>query len=377
MRTILCFILKEFQQVSRDFRMLLVIFTFPVTQLFLLGYAATFDLETIHTAVYDMDRSESSRELIDQFARSGYFIIDHYVSDYHDLPQLFDKGEILAGLVIPADFEKNISRISQPASFQVLLDGSDSRNAIVINGYVQSIVAGYYKKTAFDLISQKGSPLPGYSNIITEERMLFNPDLKPKKFMVPNIMGLALMTIAIALMSVAIVKERENGTFEQLIVTPLKPWQIILGKLIPYGIMSFISMLAVLLTMLYWFEIQVKGSIVLLVFTTLLFLLSNLGIGLFVSTLCKTQQQALMVSIFMFQLPMIYFSGFAFPIDNMPKIIQYLSNLIPLKYYIIVLRGIVLKGVGIFSLWREILIISIIGTAIILLSVFRFKKRIE
>ncbi|HEX2869335.1 MAG TPA: ABC transporter permease [Ignavibacteriales bacterium] len=376
MRTILSFIVKEFQQLLRDKRMLMVIFTSPLIQLLLLGYAASFDLDVIHTAVYDMDRSHTSRDIIDQFSKSGYFVVDRYVNDYKELSRLFDDGKILAAIVIPEDFERNLFNL-RPAPLQAILDGSDSRNAIVVNGYVQTIISGYSRNLTYEILSRKGMRLPETGAISTEERILFNPDLKPKNFMVPNIMGLVLMTVAIGLMSVAIVKERENGTLEQLIVTPVKPWQMISGKLVPYAILSFIAMLGVLLATVFWFGIHIKGSILLLLTATFLFLISNLGFGVFVSTFCKTQQQALMISIFMVQLPMIYFSGFAFPIDNMPLVIQYFSNLIPLKYYIIILRGIVLKGTGFYSLWHEILIILLIGAVVITGSILRFKKRIE
>ncbi|MGE5621111.1 MAG: ABC transporter permease [archaeon] len=376
MKIVISFVIKEFQQLKRDIRMLMVIFTSPLIQLLLLGYAASFDLEVIHTAVFDMDKSQTSRNIVEQFSKSGYFTVDKYAGSYKELSRLFDDGEILTAIVIPRDFERKLFNFQQ-VPLQAILDGSDSRNAIVVNGYIQAITSGYSRKVTYELLNKKGYPLPKLGNISAEERILFNPDLKAKNFMVPNIMGLVLMTVAIGLMAVAIVKERENGTLEQLIVTPIKPWQMISGKLIPYAVLSFIAMLGVLLATIFWFNIHIKGSLILLLISTILFLLSNLGFGVFVSTLCKTQQQALMISIFMVQLPMIYFSGFAFPIDNMPVIIQYFSNIIPLKYYIIILRGIVLKGTGFNSLWKEILIISLIGTVIITASILRFKKRIE
>ncbi|MGE5352308.1 MAG: ABC transporter permease [Acidobacteriota bacterium] len=376
MKSVISFIKKEFQQLMRDKRMLMVIFTSPLLQLLLLGYAASFDLDVIHTAIYDMDHSQTSRDVIDQFSKSGYFVVDKNVNSYKELNQLFDDGKILAAILIPEDFERNLFSLRQ-APLQAILDGSDSRNAIVVNGYIQNIISGYSHNITHELLDRRGYRLPAAGNVTSEERILFNPGLKPKNFMVPNIMGLVLMTVAIGLMSVAIVKERENGTLEQLIVTPIKPWQMILGKLVPYAILSFIAMLGVLLATIFWFGIHIKGSLILLIMATLLFLISNLGFGVLVSTICKTQQQALMISIFMVQLPMIYFSGFAFPIDNMPLIIQYFSNIIPLKYYIIILRGIVLKGTGFSSLWQEILIILLIGSVVITASVLRFKKRIE
>ncbi|MGE5430166.1 MAG: ABC transporter permease [Syntrophomonadaceae bacterium] len=376
MKTVVSFVIKEFQQLMRDKRMLMVIFTSPLIQLLLLGYAASFDLDVIHTAVYDMDRSRTSRDVIDKFSKSGYFIVDKNANGYKELNRLLDDGKILAAIVIPGGFERDLFALRQ-ARLQAILDGSDSRNAIVVNGYIQTIISNYSRNITYELLNTKGFALPKIGNISSAERILFNPDLKPKNFMVPNIMGLVLMTVAIGLMSVAIVKERENGTLEQLIVTPIKPWQMISGKLVPYAILSFIAMLGVLLATIFWFGIHIKGSLLLLLFATFLFLISNLGFGVLVSTLCRTQQQALMISIFMVQLPMIYFSGFAFPIDNMPLIIQYFSNVIPLKYYIIILRGIVLKGTGFSSLWQEILVILLIGIVVITASVLRFKKRIE
>jgi len=260
---------------------------------------------------------------------------------------------------------------------QALFDGSDGNSASISAGYVQGITGEYSKNVLIDFLHKSGAAFTPASNINAKVRVWYNPTLKTRKYMVPAIVGLLLTLITLILTSLAVVKEREIGTMEQLIVTPLKPYQMIIGKLVPFMILGFIAVIIVLTAMRFIFNIPVAGSITFLFFASFLYILSTLGLGLFVSTISKTQQQAMMISIFAVMMPMIYLSGFAFPIENMPKIIQYISYLIPLKYFLTIIRGIILKGIGFAELWGNVLVLFLMGVAILAISSLQFRKKIE
>ncbi len=376
MRIILMIVIKEFLQLQRDPRLFAIIFMAPVLQLVFLGYAATMDLDNINTVVMDNDRTVTSRNLIEKFEASGYFSVIHYASKYEEIESLIDKGKALTAIVIPKDFEKNLNRREQ-VKVQGIFDGSDGNKASIAAGYAAGIIAGFAKNIIADYAERSGRKTV-YTGVITPEiRVWYNPDLKTRNFMVPAIMGLVLMVITTILMSMAIVKEREIGTLEQLIVTPIKPYQLILGKLIPFFILGFVVVLIVLAVMVFWFGIHVRGSYLFLLFVSLLFVLSTLGFGLFISTISKTQQQAMLVALFGLLMPMIYLSGFAFPIENMPQVIQYITYFIPLKYYTTMVRDIILKGSGPADLVFETFMLFTFGILILTLSSLRFRKRLE
>lgn len=376
MRIIFQFVIKELLQFRRDKRMLAVIFVAPILQLILLGYAANMDVNVIHTTIFDQDKTETSRKFIRNFKESGYFSIDNYTSNYNELTNLINNGKTLVGIVIPNDFEKKITR-RESVSVQTLFDGSDGNKASISLGYIQRITNSFSQNIIIDTKAKYGIQLPASGTLIPEVRVWYNPEMKTRNYMVPGIMGLILMITTISLMSMAIVREKEIGTLEQLIVTPLKSYQLLLGKLIPFTLVGFIVLILVMILMTQWFGIAVRGSRIFLLFTALLFVLSNLGLGLFISTISKTQQQAMMASIFAIIMPMIYLSGFAFPVENMPRVIQYVTYLIPLRYFITILRGIVLKGIGFSSLWLETLILFGMGVTILIVSSLRFNKKIE
>lgn len=376
MKTILQFIIKELIQVKRDIKMLAVIFLAPILQLIFLGYAANMDVNIIQTAIFDQDKSATSRELIRKFEQSGYFQIDNYVNNYDEVTELLNNGEILVSLIIPKDFEKKINR-RETAPLQILFEGSDGNKSSIALGYIQKIIANYSSSIVADTKDKLGMKISLSGSLTPEVRVWYNPEMKTRNFMLPGILALILMITTISLMSMAIVKEREIGTFEQLIVTPIKPYQLILGKLLPFTIIGFVVLVTVMIVMTQWFGIAIRGSKLFLLFNALLFVLSNLGLGLFISTISKTQQQAMMASIFMVMMPMVYLSGFAFPIENMPQIVQYVTYVIPLRYFITIIRGVVLKGVGISTLWPEMLILFLMGAGILFLSSIRFRKRIE
>lgn len=376
MRIILNIIIKEFLQLKRDPRLFGIIFVAPVMQLILLGYAANLDVNTVPTAVYNQDHTSTSRLFIQKFEKSGYFSIDYNVDNYEEVTDLINRGKVVCALVIPKDFEKHINR-KEPAPLQAIFDGSDGNRTSIAAGYVRGIVSSYSKNLVLTSMDKAGRKVMPAGSLVPETRVWYNPDLKTRNFMVPSIMGLLLMVITIILMSMAVVKEREIGTLEQLIVTPIKSWQLILGKLVPFVIIGFIDVLLVTSVMVFWFGIGVRGSFVFLLFSSFIFVLSTLGLGLFISTITKTQQQAMMIAQFALMMPMIYLSGFAFPIENMPKLIQYITYLIPLRYYITIVRDIVLKGTTFMELLPEVLVLSGIGVAILFASAMRFRKRLE
>ena len=376
MKIILAIIIKEFLQLRRDPRLFGIIFIAPVIQLILLGYAANLDINNINTVVYDQDRTVSSRDFIEKFQRSGYFSIDHYADNYRQVMNHMDKGEDLWALVIPKEFEKKIQRNEQ-VQVQALFDGSDGNKASIAFGYVTGVVSSYSKSILIEAINKTGMKTIAPVTINSELRVWYNPELKTRVFMLPGIMGLLLTIITTTLMAMGIVKEREIGTLEQIIVTPIKPAQLIIGKTIPFIILGFIDVLVVTVVMVYWFGIAIRGDFFFLMLASFIYVLSSLGLGLFISTVSKTQQQAMMVAMFGILLPMNFLSGFAFPIENMPGWIQPITYLIPLRYYITILRGVILKGDGLFQLIPETLALLGIGIFILAASSLRFRKRLE
>lgn len=376
MNTIIKFIAKEFQQFRRDPKMFGIILIAPVIQLIFLGYAANLDVENVKMVVFDQDRTSASREFISRFTSSGYFEIVDNVSNYKELENKLNRAEAILGLVISQDFEKNIAR-RQTASLQAIFEGSDGNQASIAAGYVQMIVTKFSKDVATEFINLSGRKISPAGNLSAEVRVWYNPEMKTRNYMVPGIVGLLVSLVTLVLTSLAIVKEKEIGTMEQLIVTPIKPYQLIAGKLIPFTILGLISVIIVLLAMRIIFAIPVKGSEGFLLLSAFFYILSTLGIGLFVSTISKTQQQAMMIAVFAVMMPMIFLSGFAFPIENMPKIIQFISHIIPLKYFNIIIRGVILKGLGFADLWFEALVLLIMGASILILSANRFHKKFD
>lgn len=356
--------------------MLGIILIAPVIQLIFLGYAANLDVENVKMVVFDQNRTSTSREFIERFTSPGYFEIVQYVSNYKELENKLNNAEAILALVISQDFEEKITR-REPAPLQAIFEGSDGNQASVAAGYVQSIVAGYSKEVITDYINISGRKISPAGNLSAEVRVWYNPEMKTRNYMVPGIVGLLVSLVTLVLTSLAIVKEKEIGTMEQLIVTPIRPYQLIAGKLIPFTILGLISVIIVLLSMRIIFAIPVKGSGAFLLLSSFFYILSTLGLGLFISTISKTQQQAMMIAIFAVMMPMIFLSGFAFPIENMPGIIQFISHIIPLKYFNIIIRGVILKGLGFAELWFEALILLIMGAAILILSAKRFHKKLE
>lgn len=376
MEAIYRFVKKEFQQFKRDPKMFGIILIAPVIQLIFLGYAANLDVENIKTVVFDSDLTKTSRDFISGFTSSGYFQVVKYVSNYKQMEKQLNDAKAIVAIVIPNDFEKRIIRM-ETAQLQVIFEGSDGNQASIAAGYVQMITARFSKKVFTDFMNLSGKKVKPAGDISAEVRVWYNPEMKTRNFMVPGIVGLLVSLVTLVLTSLAIVKEKEIGTMEQLIVTPIRPYQLIAGKLIPFTVLGLVSVIIVLVAMKIIFGIQVKGSESFLLLSSLLYILSTLGLGLFISTISKTQQQAMMLAVFGVMMPMIFLSGFAFPVENMPKIIQYISYLIPLKYFINIIRGVIQKGIGFSELWINALILLCFGVIILLMSSIRFQKRIE
>ena len=374
MRNILHIIRKEFLQLRQDRKMFGISFIAPVLQLIILGYAATFDVSHIPTVVCDFDNSPSSRELLRSFTSTGYFTIVGYFDKTSELDHQLDDGHASIAIVIPRGFEKKIGA-GQSAPLQVLADGTETSTAGIGLSYASIIVSQYSQNILLESMVKRGSAtLP--ARVSAEFRVWYNPELKSRNFMVPGVLGLLLMVMTMLLTSLAIVKEKELGTLEQLVVTPIKPYQLIIGKLAPFFMIGVIDVMLVVFFASLIFSLPVKGGVLLLLLLSLIFLMTTLGLGLFISTISRTQQQAMMTAIFFFMLPMMFFAGFVFPIENMPTIIQYVSYIIPLRYYFIIVRGLFLKGVGLNILWPQATALLIFGSIILSMSVMRFQKRL-
>jgi len=376
MHRIIHIIRKEFLQIFRDRKMLPIIFVLPVAQLIVLGYAANLDVKNIPTVICDMDYSTLSRGLVDKFTNSGYFQLVGYVDKIDDVDGYINNGSASVALVIPRDFADKLKRGGSPVQLQLLADGSDANLATSGLSYASAIVADFSTDRSFLSSDAIALTMTGIPRIDAETRIWYNPELKSSNFMVPGILGLLLMLTTMLLTSLAIVKEKEIGTMEQLIVTPIKPWQLIIGKLAPFAVIGLIDVLLILFVAVFWFNIPIKGSPLLLIVLCFIFLLTTLGLGLFVSTVSRTQQQAMITAVFFVMQPMIFLSGFVFPIENMPKIIQLYTYLLPLRYFFIIVRGIFLKGAGLAELWHQALIMFLFGVAILTLSASRFRKKL-
>lgn len=376
MKIILNIFIKELLQLKRDPKMFVIILVAPVIQLIFLGYAVNMDVEKVPTVIYNQDNSITSRDFLNKFSGNRYFEFVEFVDNYSDLQTSIDDGKASLAIVIPNDFEKRIER-NETANLQAIFDGSDGNKASITAGYLSKIVGEYSVNILKSRMNKTGRFLQVVGQVQPEIRAWYNPELSTRIYMIPGIVGLLLSIITLILTSLAVVKEREIGTLEQIIVTPIKPIHLLLGKLIPFALLGFIAVTIVLLAMTFIFGLSTRGSIPFLFFTTFLYILSTLGLGLFVSTVSKTQQQAMMLAIFVVLLPMVFLSGFAFPIENMPTVIQGITYVIPLRYFMTIIRGIILKGVGFYEVWFEILMLFVIGVTVLTLSSIRFKNNMD
>ena len=362
---------KELIELRQDPRLFGIVIMAPIIQLLVLGYAATTDVKDIPLLVVDGDRSSASRELIQRFEASSNFYVVDVVTGDHTVEDHLEHGTAWMALSIPPGFGESLSA-GRPDTVQVIADGTDSNSTGVAMGYARNVVAEYSAARTAALATGLRRAPP----IDADIRVWFNSRLESRDFMVPGIVALLLLVVTTNLSAMAIVREREVGTLEQLNVTPLARWELILGKLLPYAFIGLFDVVLVTLVAVFWFEIPLRGSFALLFGTSAIYLLSTLGLGLFVSTISQTQQQASMTATFFFLTPMIYLSGFTFPIENMPQWIQYVTYLIPLRYFLVIVRGIFLKGVGVAVLWPQILALLACGLVLITLATLRSSKRL-
>ncbi len=367
-------LIKEFLQVFRDPRMRFTIFAPPIVQVLIFGYAATMDITHVPTAVYDQDNTKQSREVIRDFGYSKYFDIDYYLSEEDQVREIIDKSKVISVIKMDRHFARDLIG-NRSAELQLILDGTDSNAASIVLGYAGQIIGNYnykaLKERAITLL--KPGATTAYADL--RERRWFNENLESKNYYLPGVIALIVTIMSLLLSSMAIVREKEIGTMEQLIVSPIKPIELILGKITPFVIIACVQVILISLVGVLWFKVPIRGSLPLLLGCTFIYLLTSLGCGLLISTVSSTQQEAMM-SVFLFFFPATLLSGFAYPIANMPEIIQYITYINPLRYYLVILRSIFLKGVGIDILWPEILALLVIGVGIITFSTLRFHKQL-
>jgi len=365
---------KEFIQIFRDPRTLVLIIVMPMIQLFLLGYAATTDVKNISLAVWDQSHSPQARALLDAFRSANYFSIDYSVGSDQEYRDLIESGEIRAALIIPPDYEQRL--LEGEAQVSLVLDGSDATVGGTALNTAKLIGQSYATKILTEQAALTGRPSAFNPPLEVRTQVWYNPDLIAAYFNVPGVIGMILYFITALLTASAIVRERERGTIEQLIVTPIRSWELVVGKILPYSILALIDMLEVLVIGHWWFKVPIKGDLGLVFALSGLFLVSSLGIGLFASTIANTQQEAF-ITVMVTMLPSIFLSGFFFPIEAMPKLLQYVSAIVPLRYYLVIIRALLLKGVGFAALQKEVLALTIFAIVIMGAAALRFRKRLD
>lgn len=363
--------IKEFIQVFRDPKLRAVVLVMPLVQTLIFGYAVTTDVSHVRTAIFDQDNTPASRDLVDRFIRSGYFDAVAYIQSERELDALLDRGEVSAAVWVPTEFAAR-EEAGETAPVQIIVDGTDANTAGVVLSYARQIVG----RTAVEVLQRRaGGPAAAVPQVNLATRAWFNADLASRNFYVPGVIAMIVTLVTLLLTSMSVVREKELGTMEQIIVTPIRPVEFILGKTMPSVVIGFANVVFVTVLGVFWFAVPIRGSLALLFFATLLHLLATIGIGLYISTVSSTQQQAMM-STFFFYFPAVLLSGFMFPIANMPEPVQYLTLLNPMRYFLVIIRGIFLKGIGFSVLWPQLAALLALGGAVLLLAVRRFRKTV-
>jgi ABC-2 type transport system permease protein len=374
-KAFLSIVRKEFLQLRRDPRLFPVLFISPILQLLLLGYAANLDVREIPSVVCDLDRSAASRDFLDRFVNSGYFTVRARLDRMDAIDPYLDNGRAAMAFVIPRGFGDDLAA-ARPAAVMIVADGAESQSATIGVNTATMIAGRYAQGIMLRRLERIRGTGAGPVLVGAEVRVWYNPDLRSRNFMVPGVLGLILMIMTIALASMGIVREKEAGTMEQLIVTPIRPSELIAGKLLPFVLIGLVDATFVLVVARGWFGVPIRGSVALLYVLSLVFMLSTLAIGLFISTISRTQQQAMFTTIF-FIMPMILLGGFVFPIENMPAFFQHVSRVVPTRYFFVIIRGVMLRGAGWPELWDQAAAMLAIGTALFVLSVLQFRKRLD
>jgi len=372
---LLSLIRKEFIQIVRDPRTLYIIFAIPVIQIFLLGYTATSDVRNVPLAVFDQDRTPASRALLDAYRAADYFKLEFDVDSEEAIRQLVDAGQARAGMIIPPTYSEDLAA-GRTAQVAFVLDGSDPSVASTALAAASLIGQNHSTQIVIEQLAARGQASAFRPAVDVRTQVWYNPDMVSAYFMIPALIGMILQLLASMLTATAIVRERERGTIEQLIVTPIRSWELIVGKILPYVFIAFFDTIEVLLVGTLWFKVPIVGSLGLLLALSGLFLAGSLGIGLFISTIARTQQEAMMLSWFTL-LPTVFLSGFFFPLAAMPWFLQALSYVVPLRYYLIIIRSILLKGVGAESLTIEIIALVIFALVMMGAAALRFRKRLD
>jgi ABC-2 type transport system permease protein len=369
-KRILSIIRKEFFQIKRDKRTIAIIIMMPIMELLLFGYAASTSVDHIPTVVYNNDIGIESRELLDCFANSQYFDLDYQAENISDVHTYIDNGYAKAGIIIPDGYSDDLKN-GKTAQIQLIVDGSDPTTAQTIlssaGGVVQSMSVNIISKT-------RGISMPQVLDL--RSRVWYNPNMSSINFNIPGLIGVILQTVTLMLTSFSIVRERERGTMEQLIVTPITKMELMIGKIVPYVIIGFVDIVLALALSVFWFRVPIAGSITLLLLFSVIFLFGSLGVGLVISTVSKSQLQAMQLSMFMI-MPNLLLSGYMFPREAMPALINGISRFLPLTYFINVLRGIILKGNGFSQLYQEFIILTAFGLGFLIIATLNFKKKIE
>ena len=368
MKQFLSFVKKEFRHVLRDKRVLLILFGMPVVQVLLFGYALTNEVKDTKIVIVDYAKDEASQQIVSKIDASHYFNIEKNLLSHEGIEAAFKKGKIKAALVFPAKFGENLSHENQ-AQVQIIADATDINAANQITAYLTAIIMNYQAER------NQLSKIP--YQIIPETRMLYNPELKGAPNFVPGVMAMVLLLVCVMMTAIAIVKEKETGTMEVLLVSPMKPWTIIVSKAAPYLILSLIDLVAILILSIYVLDVPVKGNIFLLLAESTLFILTCLMLGILISIQTSSQEIAMLISLVGMMMPTMMLSGFMFPIENMPYALQLISNVIPSKWYYIIVKTVMIKGAGFGAVWKETLILSGITVVLFLVSLKKFKIRLE
>jgi ABC-2 type transport system permease protein len=369
-------LIKEFIQVFRDKRTRFILIGPPIIQMLVFGYAATYEIRHVSTVVLDLDHSQESRELVSRFTSSPYFDVQRELTDSRELGDLIEQGKATVGLEIHAGFAASL-RKGQGAPLQVILDATNSNTALISSGYISQIALQFAQDYQRDNIYRVAPQLVGLMpSVQVETRPWYNPDLRSRWFFIPGIIGSLTLVLVITLTAFAVVREREIGTLEQIMVTPIRPAEFILGKTLPFFLIGLFDISLIAAVGSFWFQVPFRGHILDLALGSVLFLICMLGVGLLISTVSSTQQQA-MVTAFFFIMPAVSFSGFGFPISTMPQWLQYLTYLSPLRYFLIVLRGTYLKGIGLDILWPQMAAMAGLGFSLLTVAILRFHKALD
>ena len=368
-------IVKEWVQALRDKRMRATLILPPILQLIVFGYAANLDVKHIPTAVRDLDQSVESREIIGRFGSSNYFEIVSFPETPSEVKNLIDRGKVAVSIEVPSDFSRTLKK-GNTATLQIILDGTDSNTTMIALGYTGQILSQYASTLLQERLNRAGKIRFEEAGVEVEHRAWFNPNLESRLFYIPAVIALIAFLIPVILTAQAVVREREIGTLEQIMVTPIRSWELVVGKTLPFALLGLLDMIGIALVGVFWFDVPLRGNPVVLFSGAILFLMSSVAIGLFISTLSSTQQQA-QIATFFFTMPAVNLSGFAFPIESMPQWVQYLTYANPLRYFLVIIRGVFLKGIGLDVLWPQMLALAVLGGMMMLSSSLRFRKRLK